>query len=171
MPGQRVRGGRADRHLRDYRRNPSSESKGGRTDRHPREYGRTGGSPYQSTGRRADRHLREYRRNAGSESKGGPADLCLKLDVLIGGSPSQRVRAECWLRVNQGVSKTGEERIKLSFTKVGSGCLKGEKDILRDCKQKLPTQLARLRWLVLALLLFGLLHDTRVVTKFVTSLL
>ena len=40
------------------------------------------------------------------------------------------------------MSKTGEERIKLSFTKVGSGCLKGEKDILRDCKQKLPTQLA-----------------------------
>ena len=56
-----------------------SESKGGRTDRHLREYGRTGGSPYQrawadgriaiseSTGGWTDPHLREYRRNAGTE--------------------------------------------------------------------------------------------------------
>ena len=44
--------------------------------------------------------------------------------------------------INQGVSKTGEERIKLSFTKVGSGCLKGEKDILRD----LQTETSDVGW-------------------------
>ena len=67
----RVRGGRVDRHLRDYRQNIGSESKGRQVDHHFREYGRTGGSPSQrvladgriaipeSTGGLADHHLRE----------------------------------------------------------------------------------------------------------------
>ena len=67
----KVRGGWADRHLRDYRQNMGSESKCRQVDRHLREYGRTGGSPSQrvrvdwwiaiseSTGRLAERHLRE----------------------------------------------------------------------------------------------------------------
>ena len=46
-PAQRVRGGQADRHLRDYRQNIGSESKGRQVDRDLREYGRTGELPSQ----------------------------------------------------------------------------------------------------------------------------